>query len=96
MCRVSLPFADALDFSRTNYLCIPLVKEGFPRVEMPPPDFSANGQIVSFLPFCPRFSNGRGFSTSPLSFLQRWGARRLGEIPPSTVCGSRCGSTAFE
>lgn len=99
MCRVSLGREDALGFIRINYFRILLVEEIFPSVEMPPPDFSANGQMFPFLPFSPCFSKGLGFHHLP-AFVpaagRRWVVRRAGEIPPSAANGSRCGSAGFE
>lgn len=95
----AMAFADAEDFIRINYFCILLGKEKFLRVEMPPPDFSADSQIFSFLPFCLCFSNGLGFLQLPAfapTAGRRWVACREGEIPQSTVYSSRCGSTGFE
>lgn len=90
MCRASLALADATGFIRVNYFCVLLVGEIFLRVGMPPPDFSANSQIFSCLPFslffappCPT-AGGRTV------------ACREGEIPQSAARGSRRGSAGFE
>lgn len=78
MCRVSLVLADAAGFIRVNYFCVLLVGEIFLRVGMPPPDFSANSQIFSCLPFSLCFSNGRGSRHPPA--LQLAGERsRVGK-----------------